>query len=72
MPPPLSDDLQAARILSQDPDLVDCLFLVKNGVPFDVAFSLDAVERLAWVVVFGEFSGLHFNWETRSWDPAKR
>ena len=29
---------------------MDCLYLVRNGVPFDVAFSLPADERLAWVV----------------------
>ncbi len=71
MPPQLSDDLLAARILSRDADLVDCLFLVKNGIPFDVAFSLDPVERLAWVVIFGEFNGLTFNWDSQSWDRPR-
>ena len=71
MPQP-PEDLEAARILSEDPDLIDCLFLVKNGVPFDVAFSLDAVERLAWVVIMGELIGLSFNWESRTWERPSR
>jgi hypothetical protein len=33
------------------------LYLVKNGVPFDVAFSLPVDERLAYVVVFGTLEG---------------
>ncbi len=43
------------------------LYLVKNGIPFDVAASLDDEERLAWSVIFGEFEGGHFEWETLSW-----
>ena len=47
---------------------MDCLFLIRNGVPFDVAFSLPADERLAWVVALGELSGRVFNWTTLSWE----
>lgn len=35
-------------------DLVACLWLVKNGVPYDVAFSMDDDERTAHVIVFGQ------------------
>ena len=35
------------------PNLVDGLYLVLNGVPFDVAFSFGERERLAWVVAIG-------------------
>jgi hypothetical protein len=45
------------------------LFLIKNGVPFDVAFSLDQAERLAWVVVLGELSGLTWDYGAGRWDP---
>lgn len=62
------DDVEAARVLSRDPEIVDCLFLVKSGVPFDVAFSLDPVMRLAWVVILGEFGGLSFNWAEGRWE----
>jgi hypothetical protein len=44
------------------------LYLVKCGVPYDVAFSLDEVERMAYVVVFGEFSGLRYNWKLLRWE----
>ncbi|MGN6536411.1 MAG: hypothetical protein ACTHKQ_11870 [Mesorhizobium sp.] len=44
------------------------LYLVKNNVPFDVAFSLGPAEKLAYVVVIGEMdSGKRFNWATRTW-----
>lgn len=71
MPLQLPEHLEAARTLSRDPALVDCLFLVKNGIPFDVAFSLDDIERLAWVVIMGEFQGLTFNWETGEWEKPQ-
>ncbi len=50
---------------------MDSLFLVRNGVPFDIAFTLPARERLAWVVVMGCLGGREFDWSTETWrDPA--
>ncbi len=49
------------------PDLVDCLYLVKNGVPLDVAFALPADERMAWVVAMGRLEGLDYDWSARRW-----
>ena len=47
---------------------MDSLYLVRNGVPFDVAFSLPPAERLSWVVVFGRLTtGRQFDWITNSW-----
>lgn len=46
---------------------MDGLYLVRNGVPFDVAFSLDAEERTAWVVVFGEMDGRVWDWRAMQW-----
>ena len=46
---------------------MDCLYLVRNGVPFDVAFSLPADERLAWVVVFGTLDGGEFDFVSMRW-----
>jgi hypothetical protein len=40
------------------------LWLVKNGVPFDVAFSLGNKERVAWSIIMSEHEGAKFNWET--------
>ena len=53
--------------LSRHPDLVDGLYLCMNGVPFDVAFSLDATTRLAWVVAIGTLKGGIYDWPQRSW-----
>ena len=52
---------------SNNPETIACLWLVRNGVPFDVAFSLGDEERLAWVVIFGRFEGGTFDWRTRAW-----
>ena len=43
------------------------MFLVKNGIPFDVAFSLGPAEKVAYCVVMGELNGSSFDWETMSW-----
>jgi hypothetical protein len=46
---------------------VDCLYLVRNGVPFDVAFCLPADERLAWVVALGTLEGGAFDFVSMRW-----
>ena len=48
--------------------MIDCLYLVKHGVPFDVAFSLPDDERLAFVVVIGTLNGGFFDWQTKRWE----
>lgn len=46
-----------------------CLWLVKNGVPFDVAFALDDVKRTAWSIIFSEQdSGKRYNFITREYE----
>lgn len=37
-------------------------------MPFDVAFSLQPDDRLAWVVVFGTLDGGEFDWTTLRWE----
>ena len=46
---------------------MDPLELVRNGVPFDVAFSLSPEDRLVWVVVMGELSGRQWDWGDMTW-----
>lgn len=58
----------SAEVLSQNSELIDCLFLVMNGIPFDVAFSLDDDMRLAWVVIIGQLKGMKYNWDRRTWE----
>lgn len=50
----------------------ECLWLVRNGIPFDIAFGLDEKKRTAWAIVFSEFeSGKTYNWNTMDFEEAK-
>jgi hypothetical protein len=53
--------------LARHPVLIDCLYLVRNGVPFDVAFSLSALERSAYVIAIGTLEGHVFDWSIFNW-----
>ncbi len=55
------------RAFTQNAELKDSLFLVKNGVPFDVAFSLEAFERQVWVVTIGELEGNVWDYALGGW-----
>ncbi len=46
---------------------MDCLYLMRNGVSFDVAFSLDVAERTAWVVALGQMDGRTWDWGAMRW-----
>lgn len=48
-------------------EMRSCLYLVKNGVPFDVAFSLPQHEVVAWTIIFGELDGGKWSWSSMSW-----
>jgi hypothetical protein len=47
--------------------LIDCLYLVQNGVPFDVAFSLNTMDRTAYVIAIGTLNGNVFDWSQFRW-----
>lgn len=49
---------------------MDCLYLLRNGVPFDIAFSLPPEERLAWIVAFGQLDGERFDFTRMEWMRA--
>jgi hypothetical protein len=51
--------------------LVTCLWLVKNGVPFDVAFSLDETDRLAYAIILGKFEGGEWDFSRMRWAERK-
>ena len=53
--------------MAESADLVDGLYLVRNSVPFDVAFSLDQDERRAWIVALGTLDGRTYDWEAMRW-----
>jgi hypothetical protein len=46
-----------------------CLWLVKNGVPYDLAFNLEDHELLAHVIVMGGFEGNVWDWNSMDWEP---
>jgi hypothetical protein len=43
------------------------LRLVKNGVPYDVAFSLSPVELEAYLICFGILDGGNFSFDRMKW-----
>jgi hypothetical protein len=43
------------------------LYLVKHGVPFDLAASLPAEDLLVWSVIMGRFEGSEFDFDTMRW-----
>jgi len=49
----------------------ECLWLVRQNVPFDVAFQLDDVTRAAWCIVMSEFEGAKFDWDRMTWKEPK-
>jgi hypothetical protein len=53
--------------LARHPVLIDCLYLVRNGVPFDIAFSLSTLERSAYVIAIGTLEGHVFDWSIFDW-----
>ena len=64
----LDDRFAAARAIAEDGELRDCLLLVTKGVPFDVAFALDATTRMAWCIIIGELDGATFDWGRMAWE----
>lgn len=46
---------------------MDVLSLVKSGVPWDVAMTLDPVESAAFLIAFGTIDGDKFDWEAGRW-----
>jgi hypothetical protein len=43
------------------------LYLAMHGVPFELASSLSATQRFAWVVAVGFLKGRAFDWDRLSW-----
>lgn len=44
---------------------------MRHGIPFDVAFSLETGEAVAWAVNLGEQLGGTFDWDTMQWKKPK-
>lgn len=55
------------RLMSEDGELTCRLYLVRNHVPFDVAFSLDTQEARAWNLIFARMDGHEWDWSSNDW-----
>lgn len=62
------DDPAALKACTSEPKLRDALFLVRNGVPFDIAFSLDDFDRKVWVIAIGELEGWVWDYGRNCWE----
>lgn len=51
---------------------MQCLYLVKNGIPYDIAMNLDAVERDAFMIIFGTLDGSEFDWRSAKWKERNK
>lgn len=51
---------------------MESLWLVHNGVPFDLAFSLDDRTRVGFAIVFSQFHGHVFDWDRMRFKPAEQ
>jgi hypothetical protein len=63
----MSDDpvWTEAEAIGKNQYVRSVLWLIKNGIPFDVAFSLTWPEVLGWSILFIEIeSGKQYNWST--------
>ncbi len=56
------------RTLADNPELNNILYLIKNGIPFDVAFSLPEAELTAYAIIFGRLDGGKWNWDRMAWE----
>ena len=48
------------------------LYLVKNNVPWDVAFCLSETELLADYIIMGQHEGNVWDWERMTWQKKGR
>ncbi len=55
----------------RNPDFRDRCYILKNGVPFNVAFGIDDTLRLAFAITFGELDGGEFDFTSMSWREKK-
>lgn len=61
----------AARALTSHNPLRNRLYLVKSGVPWDVAMSIDEVEAFAYCIILGEMEGGKYDWDSMKWQEKK-
>lgn len=58
------------RRIGQAADYREILWLVKNGVPWDVAACMEPIQRQATAVIFSEMEGHTFDWYAMRFEKA--
>ncbi len=64
---PEQDKATLKRVATSEP-VRECLFLLRHGVDFDLAFGLDDITRAAWCIICSEQEGGKFNWRTMQFE----
>jgi hypothetical protein len=57
--------------IATNPGIIECLWLVRNGVPFDTAFELPDDIRAGFAIVFSQFEGAKFNFNTMTFEKPE-
>lgn len=64
-------DDRPPRKIAEDPIVVQTLWLISQGIPFDIAWSLPLNHARAWAVVLAGFqNGKKFDWDTNEWHES--
>ncbi|WP_435018495.1 hypothetical protein TA3x_000469 [Tundrisphaera sp. TA3] len=63
----MTPEIDKIRALVENGELNNRLYLVKNNVDFDVAFSLEDHQVTAWAIIFGRMDGGEWDWASMSW-----
>ncbi len=61
------EHVKEVQRIAENSSVQGILWLVHNGVPFEIAENLTAQELEAWGIVFGTFRGGSFDWKTYRW-----
>ncbi len=62
------NDFKLAEFIARDEATIQCLILIKYGIPFDVAFSLPVIQRFAFVVAVKEmYESIYFDFDQKRW-----
>lgn len=56
-----------ARKVAESGAFRDMLYLVRQGIPYDVVSGMTEEHRLAHLVAFGELDGGSFDWDKMEW-----
>ena len=51
--------------IAADAGLAERRWLIKNGIPFDVAMAIDDETAAGWSIRFSIFEGGKFDWESK-------